>query len=90
MVKIRGSDYPRNAVSEKCATPFKSILKKRIDTDATGDKTTNRLLEFLRCQVKADKTCKQVRNIVYSELIFLLIPIFASGSFPPTILALLL
>ena len=56
---VNGSKIPADRVHDRCASDQASVTKKKnIDLDATGDQKTNALLGFLKCQVKASKTCK--------------------------------
>ena len=56
---MKGSDFPSQLVDERCATDYKSLAKKKnVAIDATGEQKNNALVVFLRCQVKATKTCK--------------------------------
>mmetsp|Transcript_13709 Transcript_13709/g.15038 ORF Transcript_13709/g.15038 Transcript_13709/m.15038 type:complete len:109 (+) Transcript_13709:50-376(+) len=57
MVDIKGNEYPFSSVSSKCTLQHKSIKKKKINLSATGSPANNALVSFLRCQVKATKTC---------------------------------
>ena len=57
---VKGRDFPSDTVVDKCAKAYSIISKKKkkIDMDATGEKNNNLLLDFLQCQAKATKSCK--------------------------------
>mmetsp|Transcript_18181 Transcript_18181/g.27499 ORF Transcript_18181/g.27499 Transcript_18181/m.27499 type:complete len:112 (-) Transcript_18181:300-635(-) len=62
---VKGTKIPPLMVADKCHASYKSITKKKKEIlfDTTGDRKTNMLLEFLRCQVKTNaKTCKDVEK----------------------------
>lgn len=58
---VSGKDTPESILLEgtngkkKCLAEWQAIQKKKINLDITGDKKTNALLAFLKCQAKASK-----------------------------------
>ena len=60
---VNGNDIPESLLlqgnngKKKCLGEWQGVKnKKKIQLDSTGDKKTNALLAFLKCQVKATKT----------------------------------
>ena len=62
-MKIKGSDFPAQAVDPKCASKYANLVKKKkVDLDATGDPKTNLLVEFLTCQAKTGSTTTKLES----------------------------
>ena len=57
MVVAKPSSIDQASAAPKCLSLLKSIQKKKVELDATGQPRTNSLLKFLRCQVKSTKGC---------------------------------
>ena len=58
MVKIKGSTVNKDNIAPKCAKYLQPVLKlSKIELDNIGDRKNNALVELLRCQAKAPKTC---------------------------------
>lgn len=57
MVVIKGSDLSCTSVAPKCDKYLKPLKRKTIDLNNIGNRHNNALLDFLRCQSKAHKTC---------------------------------
>lgn len=58
MVKIKGSTVNKDIIAPKCNKYLQQVTKmSKIDLDNIGDRKNNALVELLRCQVKATKTC---------------------------------
>ena len=60
---VNGKDIPESSLLEdndgkkKCLSEWQSVHKKnKINLEMTGDKKTNALLAFLKCQQKAKKS----------------------------------
>jgi len=60
MVKIKGADINPDDIAPRCAVKFlKPVVKlSKIDLDLIGNRKNNILLDLLRCQVRAEKSCK--------------------------------
>ena len=64
---VNGKDIPESILLEgnngkkKCLAEWQTIQKKKkISLDTTGDKKTNALLAFLKCQAKASKAAEVI------------------------------
>jgi len=58
MVKIKGPTVNKDNVAPKCTKYLQPVLKiSKIDLNNIGDRKNNTLVDLLRCQVKATKTC---------------------------------
>jgi len=71
-MKLRGSKVAAKSeedrIAPRCAKYAQSVQRlKSIDLDAIGDRKNNVLLDFLRCQVKADKTRCQKESKLYEN-----------------------
>lgn len=60
MTVVSGKSVPASLLEEttKCRKKLEAVQKKKnISLDSTGDKKTNAMLAFLKCQAKATKRC---------------------------------
>ena len=61
---IDGRNIPSLSTASKCEKYLKPIQKKKkIDLEAIGSPNNNMLLDFLKCQVKANKKKTLCKNI---------------------------
>ena len=68
-MKVTGSNIheSKDLIAPKCEKYLASIKrKKKIDLESIGSPPNNILLDLLRCQCKAKKTCKDVEKL-YSK-----------------------
>ena len=67
-MKVDGSSIHKSSnIAGKCEKYLKPIKrKKKIDLQSIGNQQNNNLLDLLRCQCKAHKSCKDVEKF-YSK-----------------------